>query len=88
MSGVGTELAKLIPDWAIQFKDGCGCKDMEKKMNKWGPEGCQNRADSIVRHLMAQSDMLIPAFKMIPTPARKAVAGQMLRYAIKKSIEG
>ena len=32
---VGTELAKLIPDWAIQFKGGCGCKDMQAKMDRW-----------------------------------------------------
>ena len=81
--GPGTALANMIPDWAVQFKDGCGCKDMQKKMDKWGVEGCQQRFDLIVKHLMTQSDKLIPAFTIVPAPARKVVATQMLKYAIR-----
>lgn len=83
--GPGTQLAKLIPDWAVQFKDGCGCKDMQIKMDRWGPDGCEDRFDTIVNHLMTQSERLIPAFQMVPGPMRKAVARQMLRYAINKA---
>ncbi len=83
--GPGTILAGLIPDWAVQFKEGCGCRDMQKKMDKWGADGCEQRMNLIVKHLMVQSDKLIPAFKMIPGPARKAVATQLVRYSIKKS---
>ena len=85
MSGVGTELSKLIPDWAVQFKGGCGCKDMAKKMDKWGPDGCEEKEDLIVKHLMTQSDKLIPAFRMIPGPMRKLTATHLLKYAIKKA---
>ncbi len=80
---VGSELAKQIPNWALQFKSNCGCKDMEKKMNRWGPEGCYERRDEIVAHLMSQSEHLIPAFQFVPAPVRKAIAGRMLNKAIR-----
>ena len=83
--GPGTALANMIPDWAVQFKEGCGCRDMQKKMDKWGPDGCLNRLDLIVKHLMNQSDMLIPAFKMVPAPMRKVIATGLVRHAISQS---
>lgn len=82
MSGVGTELSKLIPNWAVQFKDGCGCKDMAKKMDRLGPDGCEERANEIVAHLMSQSDRLIPAFKLVPDTLKRVAAERMLRKAI------
>jgi hypothetical protein len=36
----GSALESLIPDWVVQFKKGCGCKDFRKKMDGWGTEGC------------------------------------------------
>ena len=83
--GVGTELAKLIPDWAIQFKDGCGCKDMQRLMDKWGPDGCDIRRGRIVAHLMGQSEHLIPAFKLVPDAMKKIVAERLLNKAIKRA---
>ena len=80
---VGTELAKQIPEWAVQFKGGCGCKDMQKKMDKWGPDGCYARRNQIVAHLLSQSDLLIPAFKMVPLTVKKIVAQRMLNKAIR-----
>ena len=77
--GPGTALANMIPDWAVQFKEGCGCRDMQKKMDKWGPDGCLNRLDLIVKHL------LIPAFKMVPAPMRKVIATGLVRHAISQS---
>ena len=81
-TGPGTALANMIPDWAVQFKEGCGCRDMQAKMDKWGPDGCLERMDLIVKHLMTQSDNLIPAFKMVPGPMRKVIATGMVRHAI------
>ena len=80
---VGTELAKQIPDWAVQFKGGCGCKDMQAKMDKWGPDGCYARRNQIVAHLMSQSDHLIPAFKLVPDNIKRVIAGRMLNKAIR-----
>ena len=79
---VGTELSKMIPDWAVQFEGGCGCKDMAAKMDRWGAKGCEARRVQIVMHLMKQSDMLIPAFKLVPDVVRRSVAGRMLSKAI------
>ena len=79
---VGTELAKLIPKWALQFNGSCNCKDMEKKMNRWGVDGCVVRKDHIIAHLMEQSDHLIPAFKFIPAAVKKVAATRLLKNAI------
>ncbi|MGI9446622.1 MAG: hypothetical protein ACR2NI_03070 [Pirellulales bacterium] len=81
--GVGTQLAKQIPEWAVQFKGGCGCKDMQKKMDRWGPDGCYARRNQIVAHLMAQSDHLIPAFRLVPDAVKRVIAGRMLNKAIR-----
>lgn len=85
MAGVGTELSKLIPEWATQFKSGCRCKDMQKKMDKWGVRGCDVRRGQIVAHLMSQSDHLIPAFKFVPASVKKAIADRMLNRAIRNA---
>jgi hypothetical protein len=83
MSGVGTELAKQIPEWAVQTGKQCKCKDMQAKMDKWGPDGCHERRNVIVAHLMAQSELLIPAFKFVPASVRRVVASRMLGKAIR-----
>ncbi len=86
---VGTELSKLIPGWAVQFKDGCGCSDMQKKMDKWGVEGCERRRKLIVSHLTQQSDKLIPAFRaasgLLPASIKMKVASILLDKAIKNA---
>ena len=82
---VGTELSKLIPDWAVQFKGGCGCKDMALKMDRWGIEGCHQRRRQIVAHLISQSDHLIPAFRLVPDTAKKIIASRLLNKAIRNA---
>jgi len=82
VSGVGTELAKQIPEWAVQTGRQCKCKDMQAKMDRWGPDGCFDRRNSIVAHLLSQSDHLIPAFKLVPESLKRAVANRMLAKAI------
>lgn len=79
---VGTELAKLIPEWAVQVGEGCGCKDMQNRMNRWGVEGCILHKNAIISHLLSQSDRLIPAFKLVPAPMKKVAAARLLRKAI------
>lgn len=83
MSGVGTELSKLIPSWAVSVADGCGCDNYAAKMDKWGLRGCQRRRNEIVAHLLDQSDLLIPAFRLIPLTMKKIVAERLLNKAIK-----
>ena len=81
----GSALESLIPDWAVQFKTGCKCKDMRNKMDKWQVKGCEAREDMIVAHLMAQSDKLIAVFRGIPTPLRRMAAKRLFRKAIELS---
>ena len=79
---VGTELSKIIPDWAVQFEGECGCKDLATKMDKWGIEGCRQRADDIVAHLVAQDDHLIPVFKVVPKKMKEITARCLLNRAM------
>ncbi len=83
--GVGDELAKLIPDWAVQFGEGCGCKDMQKKMNIWGPDGCEKRRSTIVAHLLGQDEHLIPILKSMPMSLKKIGVERMLTVAIRNA---
>lgn len=81
----GSALESLIPDWVVQFKKGCGCKDYSKKMDRWGTDGCIAREKEIVGHLMGQSDKLIPIFRGIPKSLREAAAKKLLAKAIEMS---
>ena len=82
---VGTELTALIPDWAVQFKGGCGCRDVAKKMDKWGLRGCELHRKYIVNHLMKQSDKLIPILRGLPEALRRAVATRLLNKAMRNA---
>jgi len=86
---VGTELSKLIPDWAVQFEGGCGCKDMAEKMDRWGLAGCEARRRQIVQHLTSQSDKLIPAFRvasgLLPEAVRRVAANKLLNMAMRNA---
>jgi len=81
----GSALESLIPKWAVQFEKGCKCKDFRDKMDKWQTAGCEARRDTIVSHLMSQSDLLIPIFRGIPTALRKAAATRLVNKAIEMS---
>jgi len=80
----GSALASLIPDWAVQFKKGCGCKDMQKKMDRWGTQGCKSPGnyESIVAHLIKQSDLLVPMLRGLPKSVRRMGAKRLLDKAI------
>mgnify|MGYP006969580281 CR=1 FL=1 len=81
----GSALESLIPGWAVQFKEGCSCKDMALKMDRWRTAGCEAREDMIVAHLMEQSDRLIAVFRGIPTPLRRMAARRLFAKAIQLS---
>jgi len=72
VENVGTALAEAIPTWAIANKEGCGCRDFERKMNAWGIAGCEGEHyDEIIEHLVKQTDNLIPLFRKIPETGRR-----------------
>lgn len=52
LSGVGTELKKLISWFPIPKKSGCrSCRNLEAKMNRWGPDRCEAKIEYIVGKL-------------------------------------
>lgn len=56
-TGPGTHLKNMLAAWGIQSKEkGCGCKSMEKKMNRLG-SACKEPANlkMIVDHLQAEA---------------------------------
>lgn len=81
----GSALQSLIPDWVVQFKKGCGCKDMRIKMDRWGTEGCISKENQIIGHLLQQNDKLIPMFRGVPKSIKKLAAKKLLDKAIKLS---
>ena len=56
-TGPGTHLKNMLAAWGIKAKEkGCGCKSMEKKMNRLG-SACKEPANlkMIVDHLQAEA---------------------------------
>ena len=80
----GSAMASLIPKWAVSVKAGCSCKDWAKKMDRWGPEGCEKRRRLIVDHLVSQDEKLIPILKKaIPNTVKRAIAESLLTRSIR-----
>ena len=85
MSGVGTELSKMIPDWAVEDKKGCSCKSMAAKWDKYGIAWCERNANLIVGHLLGESGRLIPFLRAVPEPIKRAATLRMLGKAIRNA---
>ena len=81
-TGPGTELERLIPSFFKSKK--CSCKSYARRMNEWGVNGCSNRFDEIVDHLVDQAakHKLLSVFG--DKPAR-VVASSLVRKAIDRS---
>jgi hypothetical protein len=84
-SGVGHQLGLLIPKWVVQSSSQCKCSDMAAKMDQYGIKWCEDNRNTIVAHLMSQSEHLIPAFKLVPNKMKKLVAEQLLNKAIENA---
>ena len=86
-SGPGTQLKNMIPDFFES--EGCGCSDYAKKMNNWGPDGCEERIDEIVARLVSESEKIGYGFgivaSVIPDSVRKSVARKLVKSAISKA---
>ena len=82
MSKPGTELAKLIPKWAATQTSSCTCSNMQKKMDMYGVNWCDDNKDSIVAHLMSQSEHLIPILQKVPDKIKKKIANRLVEKAI------
>ena len=85
MSGVGTELSKMIPDWAVADKKGCKCKSMSAKWDKYGVDWCERNVNLMVAHMLGESDRLIPTLKKVPKAVKRLALMQMIKAAIKNA---
>lgn len=87
LEGPGTELKKLI-DWlplSNRIKKGCtSCKSLEQRMNKWGPDKCILRKESILRQLKYTAYKLgIPYFETIVSKVlMRAIANSRLKSRV------
>ena len=79
--GVGTEVHKMIPKFLEQ--PGCKCKDMARKMNLWGPDGCENNKTIIVNHLCHKAET-VGFLSWVPKSATRMVVERMVTSAIAK----
>ena len=78
-TGPGTELANLLKWFNIHAKEkGCGCKSMQKKMDRGGPQWCRDHKDEILDHLAKEA-------KKRGLPFVRLAAGKLLQLAIRRA---
>jgi hypothetical protein len=85
MSGPGTELGRLIPEWLARQTKGCGCQNWQRKMDAWGVAGCQKNRQMIINRLVAQRKLLPKAFHLMPVAAIRLGAARLVDQAIKNA---
>lgn len=49
--GPGTEMKAILQSLGLSESSGCGCQDVARAMDQWGPSGCRLRKDQILAHL-------------------------------------
>ena len=78
-TGPGTELANLLKWFNIHAKEkGCGCKSMQKKMDKGGPQWCRDHKDEILAHLEKEA-------KKRNLPFIRIAAEKLVNLAIRRA---
>lgn len=82
MSGVGTELGKLIPDWLAKQSQGCGCNNWKRKCDDWGIEKCKKNREIIINRLVSQKHLLPTAIRILPNAALRLGAAALVDKAI------
>lgn len=78
--GPGTELKKLIAWFYSPDKKKCKCASRIAKMNKWGPDKCEQKMETIIRWLKHSA-----AIAGIPFSRR--IAESMIKKAIRNARE-
>ena len=81
-TGPGTELANLLKWFNIHAKEkGCGCKSMQRRMDKGGPQYCRDHKEEILAHLEKEA-------KKRKLPFIKLAASKLVDLAIRRSERG
>ena len=52
--GPGCQLRRTL-SWFVRDDGKCGCTEYAAQMDAWGPDGCEERMDEIVAHLVEQA---------------------------------
>ena len=77
--GPGCQLTKTFQWLGIRDDGTCRCIEYAALMNSWGPDGCEERLDGIVAHILEQAAKrsiilgLAPAAVVVPL-VRAAIA--------------
>ena len=53
--GPGCQLRRTL-SWFVRDDGKCGCTEFAAQMDAWGPDGCDERMDEIVAHLVEQAE--------------------------------
>ena len=83
-TGPGTELHKIIRRlFGQEYAANCGCADMVRRMNAWGPDGCREHVDEIVDKMMLEGK----SRKMLAAklPGARMVSKRVVLMAIRRS---
>ena len=72
--GVGACLKERISN-LLKVSDGgsCGCSTLANQMDKWGPDGCDERREYIVGRLMENKEMLAESISALGSAATAAL---------------
>jgi hypothetical protein len=81
---VGTELVAIIP--RIFKSKECNCLSYAAQMDAWGLQGCIDRYDEIISHLVEQSNRRWFA-RLFPESTREAKVREWLNLAIQRAQE-
>lgn len=84
--GVGGHL--LILFRVVKLFLGGKCDDCDayaKKLDVWGPDQCEERAEEIVAHLVQQADEKVILSRLVPGATKEATARKALEEAIRRT---
>ena len=77
--GPGTHLKNLLAWFNIKAREKrCGCKSLQKKMDRNGPQWCRDNREQILDHLAAEA-------KKRRLPFIRLAAEKLLELAIRRA---
>ena len=84
--GPGTILHRKIKQRTGEgYTPDCGCEDMTRRMNAWGPAGCRDHLDEIVAKMLTEAKTR-PKWKLLAAlPGAKLIMKRMVLSAIREA---
>ena len=84
--GPGTILHRMIKERTGEdYTPNCGCNDMIRRMNAWGPTGCREHLDKIVTKMHTEAKKR-PKWKLLASlPGVKLFMKRMVLSAIREA---